>query len=563
MTRTIARTPLWFGSEAAPLFGWLHHPGVGDVRGGVVICPSLGAELVSAHPALRDLAERLAGAGFVALRFDYPGTGDSAGELTTPAEVAALRSGIEQAVQTLRELGCPWVAGVGLRIGAALLLSLGSAGLDARVLWDPCDGHRFLREQLVRYRLTTGQQHDGDEVHSVGFVYSEPVAAELRRLTLTGDDPAAAGTPTLALVRSGRFPAGLRQVLSAVGAVVHEATEQADLLEVPTVERQLPDRSIAAIVDWLAATAPRTTATLHTDGVRNTAHLGAVTEHFLELGPLGLFGIRTDPVGEPVGPVAVLLNVAAEQHIGPGRMWVELARSWAAAGTPVVRLDLAGLGDSPDRPGAARDQVYDPDHLDDLPEIAAALRAQGTAGLLPMGLCSGAYHALEWAIHADADAVIAINPVLGLVLPEAAEGDTDPRRAAAHSPRPLFRRLGGAPQLVWLKQRLPAFVWQLLDLTGLHPVPTAGLERAVDRGVDTLMIASVFDAATYQRRSSKTLRRLEETGRFRLSVVSDIDHSLQIERARRRVSTELTAFVAARREAAAAVDQPVVELGAQ
>jgi len=550
VTRTLARTPLWFGPEDKPVFGWLHTPADGRVRGGVVLCPSLGAELVSSHPALRELAEELADAGFAALRIDYPGTGDSAGELVDGADVKALSPAIATAVTLLRDSGCSWVAAVGLRIGATLLAGglPGGATLDAAVLWDPCDGSRFLHEQSVRYRLTTGQEHSGDDVHSVGFVYSAPVAAALSRITLDDGD-GLRGVPALALLRPTRTRRAVQEFLSASGAQVAEATEQVELLEVPTVERRLPSATIAAIGNWLAALAPQQLTEVRLTGVRDTARIGRVTERFVTLGPLGLFGVRTDPVGSAVGPVAILLNVAAEHHIGPGRLWVELARRWAGEGTSVVRLDLAGLGDSPSRPGAGRDQVYDPDHLDDLADIAAVLRAQGANGLMPMGLCSGAYHALEWAIHSGADSVVAINPVLGLLLPEAIDGRADPRRAAAHSPRPLFRRLGAAKGLSALKHRLPAFVWQALDRLGLHPVPTTGLERAVDKGVDTLMVASTFDAATYQRRSAKTLRRLEQTGRFRLSVVVDIDHSLQIERARQRVAAELTAFVASRRVA--------------
>ena len=121
VTRTLARTPLWFGPEDKPVFGWLHTPADGRVRGGVVLCPSLGAELVSSHPALRELAEELADAGFAALRIDYPGTGDSAGELVDGADVKALSPAIATAVTLLRDSGCSWVAAVGLRIGATLL----------------------------------------------------------------------------------------------------------------------------------------------------------------------------------------------------------------------------------------------------------------------------------------------------------------------------------------------------------------------------------------------------------------------------------------------------------
>ncbi len=43
---------------------------------------------------------------------------------------------------------------------------------------------------------------------------------------------------------------------------------------------------------------------------------------------------------------AVILNPGALRRIGSGRMWVEIARRWAARGVPTLRLDLAGIGDS-------------------------------------------------------------------------------------------------------------------------------------------------------------------------------------------------------------------------
>ncbi len=53
-------------------------------------------------------------------------------------------------------------------------------------------------------------------------------------------------------------------------------------------------------------------------------------------------------------PWVVLVNVAAEHHIGPGRRWVEWARRWAALGYRVVRIDQSGVGDSPTPAGRRR-----------------------------------------------------------------------------------------------------------------------------------------------------------------------------------------------------------------
>src|ERR1700692_718420 len=64
--------PIVFGGR----FGWLH-PGNGDR--GVVLCNSFGHEYVWTHKGMRRLADELSARGIWVLRFDYRGTGDSAG----------------------------------------------------------------------------------------------------------------------------------------------------------------------------------------------------------------------------------------------------------------------------------------------------------------------------------------------------------------------------------------------------------------------------------------------------------------------------------------------------
>ena len=97
--------PLWFGSEDRPLFGWLHVPEDKLARGCVLLNPPLGIEAVSAHAAYRRLADRLAEVGFAVLRFDYDGTGDSAGQTHDPGRVAAWLGSIREAEDLMRGLG--------------------------------------------------------------------------------------------------------------------------------------------------------------------------------------------------------------------------------------------------------------------------------------------------------------------------------------------------------------------------------------------------------------------------------------------------------------------------
>ena len=117
--RTV-HTQVWFGPEERPLYGWVSTPAGGLVRGGAILCPPMGEEGRSAHRTFRRLAETLADHGIVALRFDYDGTGDSAGLQDDPDRVASWLASVEAARQHLLDLGAPDVSAVGMRLGATL-----------------------------------------------------------------------------------------------------------------------------------------------------------------------------------------------------------------------------------------------------------------------------------------------------------------------------------------------------------------------------------------------------------------------------------------------------------
>ncbi len=111
-----------------------------------------------------------------------------------------------------------------------------------------------------------------------------------------------------------------------------------------------------------------------------------------------LFGILTEPLGERTELGAVLVNAGAQRHIGPNRMWVQIARRWAARGVPTLRFDLGGIGDS-DGDAAVLAHVagiYKPAYG---PQMRAALEVFGAHGLperfVVLGLCAGGY----WSIH--------------------------------------------------------------------------------------------------------------------------------------------------------------------
>ena len=169
----------------------------------------------------------------------------------------------------------------------------------------------------------------------------------------------------------------------------------------------------------------------------------------------------------------VLVNVAAEHHIGPGRRWVEWARRWAGDGYRVIRIDQSGVGDSPVHAGQVEDEMFAPEWIDDMREVVQTLSADG-APVVVVGLCSGSYSAFEVALWEKVEAVFAVNPRLTLF--QAAKGThvyTSLRRAGIVPARPVaalakrHRILAGG---IWRIYRQVA-VWHA-------PVPGPAQRRA-------------------------------------------------------------------------------------
>jgi len=149
--------PAYFGAGGRQLFGIQHLPSGDDARDlGVVLCHAAPQEYSATYWAMHKLARLLSAAGFHVLRFDYSGTGDSAGE-SDAVSLQRWADDIPLAMQQLRDAsGVRRVALVGMRLGATLALRAVAAGARARevVMWEPViSGSAYLRE------LDTAEAH--------------------------------------------------------------------------------------------------------------------------------------------------------------------------------------------------------------------------------------------------------------------------------------------------------------------------------------------------------------------------------------------------------------------
>lgn len=133
----MGRSAFYFGASERRLFGIYEAPQKG--KRGVVLCNPWGNEYLYAHQSMRYLADLLAEAGLHVLRFDWFGTGDSAGDAPDPNADGWLED-LDWAIDELRDVaGIKKVALLGLRSGAAPAIAAACARkeVDRLVLWDP------------------------------------------------------------------------------------------------------------------------------------------------------------------------------------------------------------------------------------------------------------------------------------------------------------------------------------------------------------------------------------------------------------------------------------------
>ncbi len=578
--RGVESIALWLGSPDRPLFAWLDLPDDGLVAGAAILCPTMGLESAYSARALRDLAHRLAASGWAALRVDYAATGDSAGTWTDPDLVPEWLRGVRGAIDYARALGAPRVAVVGLRLGATLAAAelARGGGVDDLVLWDPCaTGKAFLREQRALSALRrdlpmesgfvregevlgSGGTGEGGSVEGPGVVFSAATVLELEPLVIAPSHSSLASRE-LMLSRQGRR---LERVLAERRALPHvesvEVSGQEALLEEQAIT---PRPTLDRIISWLTGPGGPLGRLDVPNGqamaVHRTNGRPGVLERPVDLGPAHLFGMLSEPEDhvDPSAPTVVFLNVGRIGHHGQGRLWVELARSWAASGLRCLRVDLSGIGDSPTRPGRTELVVFPDDALEDLSDIRRAATAEDGAKLVLVGLCSGAAHAIESALAEPVAAVCAVNPVLTYARwgehsyrffePNEESSPASNDRQSWRATRPwISRAMTRVARLRGATQWIPNGGWWIVNRWFLRSSPARTLERLTKSGVDVLVVVGSEESRGLYRGDHRRIRALIGQGRLCVETVPNLEHSLLERTGRDRVSELLSDYVVRR-----------------
>lgn len=452
--------PLYFGHRATPLFGWLHLPAE-PAAIGLVICSPFGNEAICSHRSVRHLAERAARAGVPVLRFDYTGTGNSAGHDCEPDRVTAWIESIQAAADELREqTGVARLCFFGTRLGATLAAYAAGSRTDVAALITVAPvltGKAYVRELRMLQRASEANRNasaapqNSDALQAAGFTLAAETQTALSGLDLTRLAPSAS---RVLILDRAELPAAERweQHLRTAGTRVERLSVNGYTeMMLDSHETVVPEEILSESLKFLDALkaewaheardtargagarmtgpphalhqvgAPRVTipAPACPDPLVGEPGTSAVEETAVWFGNPNLFGVVTAPAGTPRAATEgktrglVLINSGAVHNVGPNRLYVVLARLLAQRGYVVLRMDISGIGDSPTRPNAVENTVYSPHAVEDVGAAINYLRdVWHVQDVYAAGLCSGAYHAFKAAVAGvPVNGVVLINPL--------------------------------------------------------------------------------------------------------------------------------------------------------
>ncbi len=589
--------PQWFGSAERPLFGNLAIPEGSFSKGGVLICPPLGRELIYTYGVLKQLGDQLCGLGFTVLRFHYDGTGHSAGTDSDSGRVAAWLSSIDKGIAFLSSTGVTNVTLVGMRAGALLAMKwLVGPGIDADgllveqtsklearvnalVLWDPVlDGKRFLRESRALHMVSNSTGGNGDgSVEAPGVVYSEETVRDLSAITVSDiEDGLSRKSPAIGVVTNpGRAASPrLEKFVALTDARLDIGLSLADIFSDSQFDYYQGTDLVGPMVTMVSSIAPVEQTSILVPKVQVTAvvdEAGNVVETIEHLGERPLFGISSRPAGgvpaRQGAPKIIFWNVGRELCIGPARQWVELARRWSALGFECLRFDLTSIGDSPlphDGWERTKSSLFE-----DVQVAGSEFVEDIHSGLVCVGLCSGSHISIELGAEWRPLGVMVVNPYMtaswafGINVPREGEnGDSKVGNPELHENEHDWSILAKglvatankvvaekiaetlqSSRVQGLKGKMGYPLWRVLDFAGVKKLPSRRLEKLVEVGVATLIVAGPEEAAPLLERSRPQLERMTSTGRFKFVRIDEMDHSILKRRQREELCDVLTDYL--------------------
>jgi pimeloyl-ACP methyl ester carboxylesterase len=207
-----------------------------------------------------------------------------------------------------------------------------------------------------------------------------------------------------------------------------------------------------------------------------------------------LIGIVSLPAASPSAlPAVIFLNSGMVHRVGPNRLYVRLARAFAARGYPSLRFDLSGIGDSA---ASASPEAPPARWVGEALAAMQEMERHGCSRFILLGNCMGGSIA---GLTALAD-----ERVVGLAMlnPQVPASPRHALRLMLSQPSSWRRLFSGR---ITPRKILSEMSSKLL--TSAHkgsaapaagsgtPDPGAALRRLAERGVELLLIACEWDAS--------------------------------------------------------------------
>ena len=255
---SIQLEPVFFGNDSRRLFGLTRIPP--EARGsGIVLCSSFAHEYIRCHRAMRELALRLARAGFHVFTFDYYGTGDSAGEYHE-ARLHEWQGDLDTAIDTFKQrAGIDSVCLLGMRLGAslAMLAAEKRKDIDAIALWDPIISGAEIEPELSAIQknqsLNVLQQRDIERSDVLAYRLTDEMKHDMESIDLYKINVLHARHMfVLEMNAEGHGKMLARKQEASHAKVDYVCMPEAGVWMREPYESIVPQQSINALVDWMS-----------------------------------------------------------------------------------------------------------------------------------------------------------------------------------------------------------------------------------------------------------------------------------------------------------------------
>jgi hypothetical protein len=277
--------------------------------------------------------------------------------------------------------------------------------------------------------------------------------------------------------------------------------------------------------------------------VRENQAAPPIREEAVSMGGLiGILAEPTQPSMESPFPAILLHNVGANSHVGPNRLYVRMARRWAALGFRVLRFDTTGLGDSPASGRTPENRVYSATAPgDSLRAMDFLAQTRATPRFVLMGLCSGASVSFHAAL---ADRRVAALVLMNILVFDWKEGDSVDARRRQHVKSTRFysrafwgrqvwaRLIRGEVNVTVIAHGLLKKAWARVRYIGSRAMlgegeVALGLRSLIGRGTDVLLVFDAEDGGrdVVDAHLGTNAARLQHSRGFHFEVIEGTDHT--------------------------------------